>query len=127
MAFPHSAVIVPKGNIQHPMHTVLYPPVTAYHVRQLLCLAGQGVIAWAKQLGSGCLMVDHVVVSKPFCRRSPWAGWTYSTSEKRTLRGFHVVVLLWCSGCWRIPVAFRLWHPKKSCRPMRYRKKSQLA
>ena len=85
------------------------------------------VIAWAKQLGSGYLMVDDVVVSKPFGKRCPWVGWTYSTSEKRTVRGFHVVVLLWCSGCWRIPVAFRLWRPKKSCRPTRYRKKSQLA
>jgi hypothetical protein len=87
----------------------------------------KGVIAWAKPLGSGYLMVDDVVVSKPFCKRSPWVGWTYSTSEKRTVRGFHVVVLLWSSGCWRIPVAFRLWRPKKSCRSMRYRKKSQLA
>ncbi len=87
----------------------------------------KAVVAWAKQLGSGYLAVDDVVVSKPFCKRSRWVGWTYSTSEKRKVRGFHVVVLLWCSGWWRIPVAFRVWRPKKSCRPKRYRKKTQLA
>jgi len=87
----------------------------------------KAVIAWAKQLGSGYLAVDDVVVSKPFCKRSRWVGWTYSTSEKRKVRGFHVVVLLWCSACWRIPVAFRVWRPKKSCRPKRYCKKTQLA
>ena len=87
----------------------------------------KAVIGWAKQLGSGYLVVDDVVVSKPFCKWNRWVGWTYSTSEKRKVRGFHIVILLWCTGCWRIPVAFRLWRPKKSCRPKRYRKKSQLA
>jgi len=87
----------------------------------------KAVIGWAKQLGSGYLVVDDVVVSKPFSKRSRWVGWTYSTSEKRKVRGFHVVLLLWCSGCWRIPVAFRLWRPKQHCRPKQYRTKLQLA
>jgi SRSO17 transposase len=87
----------------------------------------KSVIGWARRLGTGYLVVDDVMVSKPFCKRCPWVGWTYSTSEKRKVRGFHVVVLLWCTSCWRIPVAFRLWRPQKSCRPKRYRKKTQLA
>jgi SRSO17 transposase len=43
--------------------------------------------------------------------------------------GFQIVVLLWCScdGAWRIPVGFRLWRPKRSCRTERYRTKLQLA
>lgn len=87
----------------------------------------RSVIGWARKLGAGYLAVDDVVVCKPFCTHCRWVGWTYSTSEKRTVRGFQVVVLLWCTGCWRIPVAFRLWRPKKSARPKDYRKKSQLA
>jgi hypothetical protein len=87
----------------------------------------RSVIGWARKLGAGYLAVDDVVVCKPFCIHCRWVGWTYSTSERRTVRGFHVVVLLWCTGCWRIPVAFRLWRPKKSARPKDYRKKSQLA
>jgi len=82
---------------------------------------------WAKQLGSGYLSLDDVVVDKPFAPRCPWVGWTYSTTQRRKVRGFHVVVLLWCCGCWRMPVAFRIWRPKASCRPKTYRKKSQLA
>jgi hypothetical protein len=41
----------------------------------------------------------------------------------------HVVVLGWCSTDrrWRIPVAFRLWRPKRSCAPHRYQTKLQLA
>jgi len=85
------------------------------------------LIQWARGLGKGYLTIDDVVVSKPFSRQSRWVGWTYSTSEKRHVRGFHVVVLLWCVGPWRIPVAFRLWRPKAHSRPGRYRTKPQLA
>ena len=87
----------------------------------------EAIIGWAKGLGSGYLAIDDVVVSKPFSKRSRWVGWTYSTSEKRKVRGFHVVVLLWCTEHWRIPVAFRLWRPKQHCRPKQYRTKLQLA
>jgi hypothetical protein len=85
------------------------------------------LIAWAKVIGRGYLVIDDVVVEKPFSRTCAWIGWTYSTSQRRKLFGFHVVVLLWCSGGWRLPVAFRLWRPKAHCAPRQYRKKSQLA
>jgi hypothetical protein len=86
------------------------------------------VIKWAKCLGiAGYLAIDDVVVEKPFSKCIPWVGWTYSTSQKRKLRGLHVVVLLWRAGGWRIPVAFRLWRPRSSCRAKNYRKKTQLA
>jgi hypothetical protein len=86
------------------------------------------IIDWAKCLAiAGYLSVDDVVVEKPFSRCVPWVGWTYSTSQKRKVRGLHIVVLLWCVAGWRIPVAFRLWRPKWSCRAKRYQKKTQLA
>ncbi len=87
----------------------------------------KAVTEWAKRLGTGYLAVDDVVVEKPFSKRCGWMGWTYSTAQKRKVHGFHVVVLLWCCGCWRIPVAYRLWRPKAKCRAKNYRKKSQLA
>ena len=52
-----------------------------------------GLIQWTRGLGQGYLVVDDVVVSKPFSKQSRWVGWTYSTSEKRRVGGFHVVVL----------------------------------
>ena len=79
--------------------------------------------------GDGYLCLDDVVVEKAFAKRLPWAAWTYSFAKKRTVYGLHIVVLLWCShdGCWRIPVAFRLWRPKRSCSRGAYRTKVQLA
>lgn len=53
----------------------------------------------------------------------------YSFAKKRKLWGIHIVVLLWGSSerHWRIPVGFRLWRPKRSCRSQRYRTKLQHA
>jgi len=87
------------------------------------------LIAWAKRHGVGYLCLDDVIVEKAFAKKLPWAGWTYSFAKKRRVYGLHIVVVLWCraDGHWRIPVAFRLWRPKRSCAKGRYRTKLQLA
>jgi hypothetical protein len=93
-----------------------------------------GLIGLARRLSQrlgtlGYLVVDDVVIEKPFARRLPWAAWTYSFAKKRKVYGCHVVLLSWTSdpqGTWRIPVAFRLWRPKRSCAPRHYQKKTEL-
>lgn len=93
-----------------------------------------GTLLLARQLGErlglpGYLVVDDVVIEKPFAKRLAWAAWTDSFAAKRKVYGCHVVLLSWTSdpsGRWRIPVAFRVWRPKRSCAPGRYRKKTEL-
>jgi hypothetical protein len=88
------------------------------------------LIGWIRRLETaGYVCLDDVVVETAFAKRLPWAGWTYSFANKRKVSGMHVVVLLWCStdGTWRIPVAFRLWRPKRTCAPATYQTKLQLA
>jgi hypothetical protein len=89
------------------------------------------LIAWVgrRHREEGYLCLDDVVIEKAFAKRLSWAGWTYSFAEKRKVYGLHVVVLLWCDGDggFRIPVAFRLWRPKRSCAPGAYRTKLKLA
>jgi DDE superfamily endonuclease len=99
---------------------------TPWSTRALLRL----LVAWATHARQpGYLCLDDVVVEKAFAKRLPWAGWTYSFAKKRKVYGMHIVVVLWCSqdGRWRIPVAFRLWRPKRTCAPHRYQTKLQLA
>src|SRR5688500_11293539 len=94
----------------------------------------RGLIGCARGLSQrlglpGYLVVDDVVIEKPFARRLPWAAWTYSFAKKRKVYGCHIVLLSWTSdptGGWRIPVAFRLWRPKRTCAPGRYQKKTEL-
>jgi DDE superfamily endonuclease len=99
---------------------------TPFSTRALMGLLIQAVIRWGPP---GYLMLDDVVVEKAFAKKLPWAGWTYSFAKKQKVYGLHVVVLVWCSLCgrWRIPVAFRLWRPKRSCSPADYHTKLQLA
>lgn len=90
----------------------------------------QLLIAWVeRQALGGSLGLDDVVVEQAFARKLPWAAWTSSFAKKRKVSGLHVVVLLWCShdGQWRIPIAFRLWRPKRSCTREAYRTKLELA
>jgi hypothetical protein len=88
------------------------------------------VIAWVRARGlAGYLVLDDVVVEKAFAKKLPWAAWTYSFARKRTVYGLHIVVLLWTStdGAWRIPVAFRLYRPKRSVGPADHRSRVELA
>ena len=88
------------------------------------------LIAFAKGLRlTGYLCLDEVIVEKAFAKRLPWAGWTYSSAQKRKVYGLLIVVLLWCSpdGHWRIPVGFRLWRPKRSCGRHPYYTRIELA
>lgn len=94
--------------------------------RRLMAL----LVAFAKRLNRhGYLVIDDVIVEKARAKRLPWAARIYSFATKRTVWGFQIVVVLWCScdGHWRIPVGFRLWRPKRSCRAERYRTKLELA
>jgi len=87
------------------------------------------IIAWVKRQPLGYLCLEDVVVENAWAKKLPWAGWTYSFAKKRKVYGLHIVVLLWCSQDqrWRIPVAFRLWPPKRSVASHDYRTKLQLA
>lgn len=86
-------------------------------------------IEWAKRQGVGYLSLDDVVVEKAYARKLRWAGWTYSFAKQRKVYGLHIVVVSWCSqdGAWRIPVALRLWRPKRSVGKADYRTKLELA
>jgi hypothetical protein len=103
--------------------TVRSMPWSSRLLMRLLC-------GFAKRLGrDGYLVLDEVIVEKAFAKRLRWAAKVYSFKEKRTLHAMVIVVLVWCS-CdrhWRIPVGFRLWRPKRSCRARRYQTKLELA
>lgn len=100
--------------------------VMPFSTRALMTL----VTRWLKRQGwTGYLCLDDVIVEKAYAKKLPWAGWTYSFAKKRKVYGLHIVVLLWSSvdSHWRIPIAFRILRPKRSCAKHDYRTKLQLA
>lgn len=98
--------------------------VVPFSSRALLRLA----IAWIHQQGVvGHLSLDDVIVPKPFSRTMLWAKKLWCPSEKRYVHAMCIVVITWCWGVFKVPVAIRLWCPKGHTRHARYRTKLQLA
>lgn len=62
---------------------------------------------------TGYLCLDDVAVEQRFSKKSPGMGWVYSGSKGSKVYGLHLVVLLWCVGIIKNPIAFRLWQPKE--------------
>jgi hypothetical protein len=62
---------------------------------------------WAKQLGSGYLAIDDVVVAKPFCWLNPWIGWTYCTNYYREQRWSVTSLGEWLTLKWRTRLGLR--------------------
>ena len=99
--------------------------VMPFSTRRLMAL----LVQWVKRQPQGYLCLDDVIVEKGFAQKLLLAGWNYSLAKQHQVCGPHIVVLLWCSADshWRIPVAFRLSRPKRSCAKHDYRSKLQLA
>lgn len=75
----------------------------------------------------GYLSLDDVIVPKPFSQAVCWTTKLWCASEKRYVNGMMIVVISWCWGRFKVPLAIRLWSPKSVTRKARYRTKLQLA
>jgi hypothetical protein len=60
------------------------------------------------------LILDDVVIPKPFSRWIAGAYWDWDHVEQRKVFCHRVVVIVWTNGLLVIPVAFALWHKKHS-------------
>src|SRR5262249_50724466 len=81
-------------------HDALNRLLRAVRLSTRALLAGALVLAGGlgRALGTaGYLVVDDVVLEKPFAKRLPWAAWTSSFAKKRKVYGCHIVLLSWTS------------------------------
>jgi len=98
--------------------------VMPFSSRALLYCCAQ----WVQRQGVlGYLSLDDVIVPKPFSATLQWATKLWCPSERRYVHGMCVVVISWCWGYFKVPVALRLWCPRLHTRTARYRTKLQLA
>jgi hypothetical protein len=98
--------------------------VVPFSTRALLGLCA----AWARRQGvTGYLSLDDVIVPKPFSQTLCWVTALWCPSERRYVMAMHIVVVAWCWGRFKVPLAIRLWYPKAKAHPARYRTKLQLA
>jgi hypothetical protein len=60
------------------------------------------------------LILDDVLVPKPFARWIAGAYWDWDHAQHRRTFGHRIVVVVWTNGIIMVPVAFTLWHKRHS-------------
>jgi len=60
------------------------------------------------------LILDDVLLPKPFARWIAGAYWDWDHAQHRRTFGHRIVVVIWTNGVIVIPVAFALWHKRHS-------------
>ena len=101
---------------------------------RLLRNIGPGLSAgacWAVRLATrlgadGWLIIDDVLLPKPFAQALAFAGWDYDHASNRNTYGLRLVFVVWCNGVLLIPLLFTCWQKdltKKPARPKRAKKK----
>jgi hypothetical protein len=84
-----------------------------------------GLLLVLESLTPGYLILDDVLIPKPFARYVAGAYPAYDHAQKRHVVGQRLVVLIWTNGVLCIPISFAVWHHRLFVRT--YRTKNQLA
>ncbi len=77
-------------------------------------LAKQALLLTTGAVLPSYLILDDVVIPKPFARWIAGAYWDWDHGEQRRVFCHRLVVIIWTNGVLVIPVAFALWHKKHS-------------
>lgn len=74
--------------------------------------------------GDGYLVLDDVLIPKPFARVIALCGWDYDHSLKRHVFGQRLVFVVWSNGWLVIPLLFAFWQKgPEPARPRRRRRR----
>jgi SRSO17 transposase len=57
---------------------------------------------------AGYLVLDDTTWEQ-LAKHSEAVSWVWSSSAGHITQGMQVVLLIWTDGCWKVPVAMRLW------------------
>ena len=90
--------------------------------RQLL-LAAVRVVSW---LGDeGWLIVDDVLIPKPYAKLIAFCGWDFDHALRRNVFGLRVVFVVWCNGWLTVPLGFYVWQKDPNRKPCKRRKRTK--
>ncbi len=108
------------GHVSHDALNRLAQDLTPYYDQMVL-----GLLLILEALAPGYLILDDVLIPKPFARYMCGAYPSYDHAQKRHLTGQRLVVLIWSNGVFCLPVAFVCWHHRQFV--AHYRTKNTLA
>ncbi len=108
------AIAATLGVVSHDSLTRLLTRGAVTATLLMNALLMQAVLLSTGSLLPSYLVLDDVVVPKPFSRWIAGAYWDWDHADRRTVFGHRLVVVLWTNGVFVIPVAFALWHKRHS-------------
>ena len=109
------------GNVSHDALNRLAKPVNELYQQIVV-----GIILLIEAVsGEGYLILDDVILPKPFCRYVAGAYMDYDSAQRRHIKCQRLVVLLWSNRFISIPVAFAFWHHLDFVKT--YRTKNEIA
>lgn len=76
-------------------------------------------------LGDGFIILDDVIIPKPFSTWVAGAYDDYDHTQKRHIKCQRIILVMWTNGVIYIPLAFAFWHQRDFV--TRYRTKNQIA
>jgi hypothetical protein len=90
---------------------------------RLVMLAAVRVVNWVG--GEGWLIVDDVLIPKPYARLIAFCGWDCDHALRRNVFGLRLVFVVWCNGWLTLPLGFYVWQkdPTRSLGKKRPRRK----
>jgi hypothetical protein len=109
------------GNVSHDALNRLAKPVNELYQQIVV-----GIILLIEAVsGEGYLILDDVILPKPFCRYVAGAYMDYDSAQRRHIKCQRLVVLLSSNRFISIPVAFAFWHHLDFVKT--YRTKNEIA
>lgn len=90
--------------------------------RQCLLAAVQ-LVSWVG--GEGWLIVDDVLIPKPYARLIAFCGWDFDHALRRNVFGLRVVFVVWCNGWLTLPLGFAVWQKDPTRKPRKGRKRAK--
>jgi DDE superfamily endonuclease len=88
-----------------------------------LLRAAVRVVSW---LGDeGWLIVDDVLIPKPYARLIAFCGWDFDHALGRNVFGLRLVFVVWCNGWLTVPLGFCVWQKDSTRNPRLKRKRAK--
>jgi hypothetical protein len=75
-------------------------------------------------LGDGYLIIDDVLIPKPFAKLIAFAGWDWDHSKHYNVFGQRLVFVVWSNGYLTIPLLFAFWQKDES-KPRKRKKRGR--
>ena len=108
------AIAAQLGVVSHDSLTRLLTRGVVTATLLMNALLQQALLLSSGMVLPSCLVLDDVLIPKPFSRWIAGAYWDWDHADRRTVFGHRLVVVLWTNGVVVIPVAFALWHKRHS-------------